>query len=111
MTALSADVRATLHAGRTSDPRPEARKLWDTFENIAEKSADPDGTLLALCERLLIEVDKIRAERGVTLLNTAATGGGAGHTADAACTRPRCQETGPHDEEVHYEDPTVRGAR
>ncbi|WP_329174364.1 hypothetical protein [Streptomyces sp. NBC_01477] len=111
MTALSADMRAALDAGRTSDPRPEARKLWDTFQKIAEKSADPDGTLLALCEWLLIEVDKSRAEHGVTAFNTAATGGDSGQRADAACTYPRCQETGPHDEEVNYEDIPVGGSR
>ena len=109
MTALSAEMRAALDACRTSDPRSEARKLWDAFQRVAEKSADPDSTLRALCERLLIEIDKIRAERDVAP-KTTATGGGSGHSADAACTYPRCQETGLHDEEVHYEDALVRGA-
>lgn len=111
MTALSADMRVTLDAGRTSDPRPEARKLWDTLQKIAGKSPDPDSTLVALCERLLVEVDKIRTERGVTAFNATAMGCDSGHRADGACAKPRCQENGSHDEEVHHQDASVGGVQ
>ena len=91
MTALRTDLRAALDQARAADPRPEALRLWDTLQKGAEKSDDPDGALLALCERLLIEVDKIHAERGV-------------------CANPRCENAGPHDECIHAQG-AIAGAR
>lgn len=63
MTALSTDLQAAIDAGRAHTSRPEVRRLWDAIQDTAERSADPDGTFLALCDRLIDEADKIRAER------------------------------------------------
>lgn len=64
MTALTAGMRAALDDARTTDPRPEAIALWDAIERLADASEDPAGALIAYCEQLVIEADKIRAERG-----------------------------------------------
>lgn len=66
MTALSPGMRAALDEARTTDPRPEAVAMWDRIEQLAEASTDPDGAVVAYCERLVVEADKIRAEQGAT---------------------------------------------
>lgn len=67
MSALTPDMLGALAEARAADPRPEAIALWDAIERKTGESADPAAALHRICERLLAETDKIRAERGVTV--------------------------------------------
>jgi hypothetical protein len=87
MTAISANMRASLDKARAADPRPEVIEMWDRIERLAEASDDPAGALTAYCEVFTAEADKIRAAHGAEIARIAANLGASIIEVDPA-TRP-----------------------
>lgn len=63
MSALSPGMVAALDWARAATARPEVQQMWNTIQRAAESAPDPDGAVIAFCDRLIAETDKIRAER------------------------------------------------